>query len=565
MSTASSSKSSTSAPVSPPGTRNYVLKVTGGPAAGKEFVLNSPEVTLGRAVSADVQLPDMVISRHHTSIYFEGRRWVVKDLESTNGTWIGNRRVRGPTPLELGKTVRLGNSLFQVHQIDEPLDEPIISARVESVSVKRVGEERDAASAQIARDQKKLQAMYSVQRLVSAAGDLQEVYDCCLEIVTGAIPSQRAHLLLAAEDGNNLVPVAQRDERGPVKELSMENVSRSIIRWVRSQDEGVLSIDATKDVRFSSQSISDSQLQRVLCVPIHGSEEQLGVIHLAVKSINLDYAEDDLKLLSAIACSAGLAIENRRLMESNLAAERMAAVGLMAASLAHDVKNILGGLEGCISLLRMGLDSKDGDLTENAWDMMNRNQKRLNSLMHDLLNLASEDKHESLAVSVEELVREAVDVIRPQADANDIKIMVRKPAEFDGIAWMDSRGMHRVLLNLLTNAIAAINDQHVGTGKGRVRITWGLKEGAEDFFLRVRDNGKGIAVVDQSKVFNLFHTSKGNRGTGLGLSVCKQIVERHQGTIEVESIPGKGSEFIVTLPQNSDSTDTETRTFLIVD
>ncbi len=542
-----------------------MLKVTGGPAAGKEFVLNSPEVTLGRAVSADVQLPDMVISRHHTSIYFEGRRWVVKDLESTNGTWIGNRRVRGPTPLELGKTVRLGNSLFQVHQIDEPLDEPIISARVESVSVKRVGEERDAASAQIARDQKKLQAMYSVQRLVSAAGDLQEVYDCCLEIVTGAIPSQRAHLLLAAEDGNNLVPVAQRDERGPVKELSMENVSRSIIRWVRSQDEGVLSIDATKDVRFSSQSISDSQLQRVLCVPIHGSEEQLGVIHLAVKSINLDYAEDDLKLLSAIACSAGLAIENRRLMESNLAAERMAAVGLMAASLAHDVKNILGGLEGCISLLRMGLDSKDGDLTENAWDMMNRNQKRLNSLMHDLLNLASEDKHESLAVSVEELVREAVDVIRPQADANDIKIMVRKPAEFDGIAWMDSRGMHRVLLNLLTNAIAAINDQHVGTGKGRVRITWGLKEGAEDFFLRVRDNGKGIAVVDQSKVFNLFHTSKGNRGTGLGLSVCKQIVERHQGTIEVESIPGKGSEFIVTLPQNSDSTDTETRTFLIVD
>ena len=542
-----------------------MLKVTGGPAAGKEFVLNSPEVTLGRAVSADVQLPDMVISRHHTSIYFEGRRWVVKDLESTNGTWIGNRRVRGPTPLELGKTVRLGNSLFQVHQIDEPLDEPIISARVESVSVKRVGEERDAASAQIARDQKKLQAMYSVQRLVSAAGDLQEVYDCCLEIVTGAIPSQRAHLLLAAEDGNNLVPVAQRDERGPVKELSMENVSRSIIRWVRSQDEGVLSIDATKDVRFSSQSISDSQLQRVLCVPIHGSEEQLGVIHLAVKSINLDYAEDDLKLLSAIACSAGLAIENRRLMESNLAAERMAAVGLMAASLAHDVKNILGGLEGCISLLRMGLDSKDGDLTENAWDMMNRNQKRLNSLMHDLLNLASEDKHESLAVSVEELVREAVDVIRPQADANDIKIMVRKPAEFDGIAWMDSRGMHRVLLNLPTNAIAAINDQHVGTGKGRVRITWGLKEGAEDFFLRVRDNGKGIAVVDQSKVFNLFHTSKGNRGTGLGLSVCKQIVERHQGTIEVESIPGKGSEFIVTLPQNSDSTDTETRTFLIVD
>lgn len=543
------------------GNRRFVLRVTGGPAAGKEYVLDSPEITLGRAVSADIQLPDMVISRHHTSIYFEGTRWVVKDLESTNGTWLGSRRVRRPTPLELGSTVRLGNSLFEVKELDEPLEEPMISARVESVSVARshIGKPE---SALVQREQTKLEAMYKVQNLAYAAGTLQELYDRSLEIVTGAMPADRAHLLLYEDDGA-MVPAAERDDNGPVAEKTLDTVSRSITRWVRTQDEGVLSIDAAKDVRFSSQSISDLKLRRVMCVPIHGSDKLLGMIYLTVKSVNIEYAEDDLKLLSAIGCSVGLAIENRQLADSNLVAERMAAVGLMAASLAHDIKNILGGLEGCISLLRCGLDAKDSEVTEDAWDMMARNQKRLNALMHDLLNLASEEKHEVAPVNVGDIIREAVDVVRPQADANEVRIALRPADDFDGVFWLDSRGMHRVILNLLTNAIASVRDQHSDTGWGRVRIAW-TQSSEKALCIRVKDNGEGISANDQGKVFNLFHSTKGTRGTGLGLTVCKQIVERHGGTISLESIPGKGCEFIVEIPQNSEE-DTETRSFLVVD
>ncbi|MFT5131013.1 MAG: two-component system NtrC family sensor kinase [Rhodothermales bacterium] len=530
----------------------YVLRVTGGPSAGKEFILTASESTLGRAVTADISLADMIISRHHTSIYFEGDHWVVKDLESTNGTWLQGRRIKGPTPLPLATPVRLGNTLFEIDKISgetAPVaspNEPMISVRVQPMTVPKTGTQTSGII-EINRDQLKLNAICQVQSLL-ATTELKSLYACILEIICDVIPSDRAHLLLM-DDHDVLKPVAERDIAGVVPRVSDETLSKTVINSVRERLEGVLCVDTAADVRFQSDSISGLNIRSIMCVPILGTDSLCGMIHLSVKNVDLNYAEDDLKLISAIACSAGLAIENRRLLDSNLRSERMAAVGLMAASLSHDVKNILSGLEGCVSLLRVSMDTDDSELMNEAWEMLDGNHKRMSTLMLDLLNLAREERPPLLPHDLTPIMDEVVDLVAAQTRDANITVSIGDGSRGEQpMVDLDNRGLHRVLLNLLTNAVDAVRERHQDSGKGAVEINWSFDLHARAVTIRITDNGIGIPEKEQSRVFDLFHTNKGSSGTGIGLAVSKQIIDNHRGKIDIESEAGKGTAFVIRLP-----------------
>jgi two-component system, NtrC family, sensor kinase len=530
----------------------YVLKVTGGPSAGKEFNLTASESTLGRAVTADISLADMIISRHHTSIYFEGDHWVVKDLESTNGTWLSGRRIKGPTPLPLATSVRLGNTLFEIDRVTRDpapapsADKSMISVRVQPMTVSRAGVQTSGII-EVNRDQQKLNAICQVQALL-ATTELKQLYSRILEIICEVIPSDRAHLLVM-DDHDNLKPVAERDLAGVVPRVSSETLSKTAMNYVRERLEGVLCVDTSADVRFQSESISGLNIRSIMCVPILGTEALCGMIHLSVKKVDLNYAEDDLKVISAIACAAGMAIENRRLLDSNLRSERMAAVGLMAASLSHDVKNILSGLEGCVSLLRVSMDTKDEDLMNEAWEMLDGNHKRMSTLMLDLLNLAREERPPLLPHDLTPIMDEVVDLVAAQTRVENITVRIADASRGEQpMVDLDNRGLHRVLLNLLTNAIDAVRERHQGNGEGVVEVDWSFDLHTRAVTIRIIDNGIGIPEKEQSKVFDLFHTNKGKSGTGIGLAVSKQIIENHRGKIHIESEAGNGTTFVLRIP-----------------
>lgn len=530
----------------------YVLRVTGGPSAGKEFVLAASESTLGRAVTADISLADMIISRHHTSIYFEGDHWVVKDLESTNGTWLNGRRIKGPTALPLATSVRLGNTLFEIDRVTaKPApapspDEPMISVRVAPMTVARP-DVQASGIIEVNRDQQKLNAICQVQGLLATV-ELKQLYSRILEIICDVIPTDRAHLLLM-DEYDNLKPVAERDIAGVVPRVSSETLSMTVINYVRERHEGVLSVDTSSDVRFQSESISGLNIRSIMCVPILGTEALCGMIHLSVKKVDLNYAEDGLKLISAIACAAGMAIENRRLSDSNLRSERMAAVGLMAASLSHDVKNILSGLEGCVSLLRVSMDTNDSDLMNEAWEMLDGNHKRMSTLMLDLLNLAREERPPLLPHDLTPIMEEVIDLVAAQTRVEEIVVRIAEGSRGEQpMVDLDNRGLYRVLLNLLNNAVDAVRERHGASGKGVVDVDWSFDLHTRTVTIRIADNGTGIPEKEQSRVFDLFHTSKGSSGTGIGLAVSKQIIDNHRGKIHIESKAGRGTAFILRLP-----------------
>ena len=552
------------------GSQKIFLRVVGGPAAGREIPLHGQKVTIGRAASADIPVPDSVISRVHIAIFHDGKKWMIQDLGSTNGTWVDGEKITGDTELPLRTPVRIGNTLFELSkspQTDDQmpaLDESLISYQVspitiDSLSLDAAPEDlkqslcfyKEApADAQIHREQQKLTAIYQVQSLLAKAADETELYHRILEVVDEVIPSDSSYLLLYDLEVDALNPVAGRTSNGRLDAASNGYFSKSIINYVKKTNNGILSVDAPNDERFLAQSLCEVDVQSVMCVPMLGKHDLCGLVYLSSKKSDKDvYDEGDLKLLTMIAYSAGMAIENNRLVEENIRAERMAAVGVTAAGLSHYVKNILNGLEGSVSLLRMGIDTGDKSLMDKAWDILSRNHKRLSSLVLDMLNLAKEDSAQLLMCNISNIVIETVELVEPRAKEVKINIKVdEKVSRTKVVAEADSRGIHRVLLNLLNNAMDAVKECHGQSGKGAIRVGLDLENHGQTVAMVVKDNGLGILPENQKKVFEMFYSEKGKHGTGLGLAVSKRIIENHRGTISVKSQAHSGAEFVVRIP-----------------
>ncbi len=353
------------------GIDNVVVRVVGGPAAGREIPIKSESVSLGRAISADISIPDTVLSRTHIIISYENSQWKIKDLGSTNGTWIKGEKIKGKVDLPIKTPVRIGNTLFELTiptRIEEPtaLDESLISARVSPITAASLTISGNITASQVKREQQKLAAIYKVQSLVSSVSDENELYHQILDVVFEVIPSDSSYLIMHMPEEETLVPVAGRDQKGRADVESENYISKSIVNFVKQNNDSILSVDAANDERFQSMSLCGFNVYSVMCVPMLGKKNLCGLIYLSSMKSTMDYQEEDLKLLTIIAHSAGMAIENSKLIEKNIQSERMAAIGTTAAGLSHYVKNILNGLEGSVSLLRLGIDSVDKELMNEA-------------------------------------------------------------------------------------------------------------------------------------------------------------------------------------------------------
>ncbi len=536
------------------------LRIISGPAAGQEFPLKGAEFTVGRTESASIMIPDILISRNHARIFLDGESWKIEDLSSANGTWILGNQINEIMPLHMKTAVRVGDSLFEILRPQEAeLDTSFISYRVQPITMESLTSDKTSlvVHRQASQEQRKLAAIYTLQSLLATIEDDTELYDQILETITDVIPADRTYLLRYIPDQDSLLPAAERDANSRVKVISDTFLSKSIISYVKESNEAILSNDALNDERFHGDSLSGYDVHSIICAPMHGKQQFCGLIYMMVTQVAHKFTEDDLKLLATVAHSAGMAIENRDLVERNIAAERMAAIGLAAASLSHYVKNILTSLEGSVSLLRMGIDATDGKLMNEAWDILSKNHKRLSTLVLDLLNLAKEDSVELGVYNLSDVVIEAVKLVRPAAAKDKIDIELNDQIYDEPIyAEIDSRGLHRVLLNLLNNALDAVRTRHKDSDEGGIKIDVRREKQGESVIIEVSDNGIGIPEQNLDKIFELFHTDKGETGTGLGLAVSKRIIEGHLGTITVGSEVGVGSMFTIKVPTRHHMTNT---------
>jgi signal transduction histidine kinase len=238
--------------------------------------------------------------------------------------------------------------------------------------------------------------------------------------------------------------------------------------------------------------------------------------------------------------------EIKRLEQELIKSERLAAIGQTVASLAHYVKNILFGLKGGIYLVNEALKENETDSLKDGWDMLESNMGRISGLVLDLLEYSRERRPEYEKCLPNEIANEVCELIEESAKEYGIEII----KDFDpsiGEALMDPKGIHRCLLNLVSNARDACIFDSNEEKKWVVQVKTILENDGTIRF-EVSDNGCGIDEEVKEKLFTSFFSTKEGRGTGLGLLNTQKIVQEHGGTITVNTQTGKGSTFTIRLP-----------------
>jgi len=238
--------------------------------------------------------------------------------------------------------------------------------------------------------------------------------------------------------------------------------------------------------------------------------------------------------------------ELMRMQKELLQAERLAATGETVAGLAHAIKNILGGLKGGRYMVNQGFEKEEMKYLKDGWAMVERNIEKISGLTKDLLTLCREREPEREPVNPNDLIRETFNLFNIHCQQQGVLLNLDLDEEI-GTIDLDPKGIQEVLINLTGNAVDActLGEQPIEKPEVTIRSSR-LPE--EKILLEVKDNGMGIEKEVGQKLFNIFFSAKGSRGTGLGLLLSRKIVEEHGGTIRFYSEPRKGSLFQVVLP-----------------
>jgi signal transduction histidine kinase len=236
--------------------------------------------------------------------------------------------------------------------------------------------------------------------------------------------------------------------------------------------------------------------------------------------------------------------EIRRLEQEKLEAERLAAVGQTVAGLAHTIKNLLMGLEGGMYMVDSGFRRNDTQRIAHGWDVLQRNLEKTTALVKDFLGFARGRVPELKPADPNAIAVAIVELYRETARLQGVEIRLEAGAGLDE-APLDCEGIETSVTNLISNAIDAAAMREEGGGT----VTLRTRDEGGDLLFEVIDNGCGMDWEVKGKVFTTFFTTKGGKGTGLGLLTTRKIVNEHGGRIEVESTPGQGSVFRIRLPR----------------
>jgi signal transduction histidine kinase len=225
----------------------------------------------------------------------------------------------------------------------------------------------------------------------------------------------------------------------------------------------------------------------------------------------------------------------------SLEGEQLRSLEELSASIAHEIRNPITATKSLVQ--QIGEDPTAGDNIEYAKVALEELDRVERSISH-LLRYAREEEMSLRTMRMAEVVDGALDTFRDRLAKSHVEI--RREVDSDGEMDGDPEKLRRVIINLIGNALDALEEGDVDPAV--IEVSVGENLAGSEVWVRVKDNGPGIDEVTQAKVFRPFFTSKAN-GTGLGLAISRKLVDAHGGTIELHSAPGAGTEFVLTFPK----------------
>lgn len=236
------------------------------------------------------------------------------------------------------------------------------------------------------------------------------------------------------------------------------------------------------------------------------------------------------------------------------AAERLAEIGAMTGGLAHEIKNPLSTIGLNAQLLKEAIEDSRLEEAERQrlvrrTETLGRETERLRGILEDFLEYAGELRLSKSKASMNQLVEELADFFSPTTESAGVRLRV-EPAPGEPRISVDVDHLKQALLNLMLNAVHAMQGQESGTRDLILRVERGVDDhDLPVMCVHVTDTGPGIGEEERAKIFHPYFTTRSG-GTGLGLPTARRIIEAHHGHLELHSEPGKGSDFVISLPLN---------------
>jgi signal transduction histidine kinase len=341
-------------------------------------------------------------------------------------------------------------------------------------------------------------------------------------------------LFIDAGTARALVSRSERAQLLETVERRQTELKAQPLEARRSRDE----LRRLSDVKATMQ-----QMKAGITVPLIGNDRVLGFLNLMDERVAEAFASDEIALILEVADAFSTVVENSKLYEKMRERDRLAALGEMAAGLAHEIRNPLGAIKGAAQCLDpQALPTEEKDFIEVIVEEVNR----LNGVVSAFLDYSRPLKQNFGPTDLNEVIDRTLKLVQNELPPN-LTLKVETAGDLPKVD-ADAEQLKQVLINLVQNAIQALGDK---PGLITVRTDkperFGDFRGSDAVELQVSDTGPGIPVDQQVNIFVPFFTTK-QKGTGLGLAICQRIVKNHGGNISVLSRVGEGSTFVIRLP-----------------
>jgi signal transduction histidine kinase/putative methionine-R-sulfoxide reductase with GAF domain len=399
---------------------------------------------------------------------------------------------------------------------------------------------------------------------LTEAFDIDEILRLVLEGVTKNIGFDRARLYLINEKRNILeckMAVGIDEEKIKGIALHLDPEDSAVARSVLERKPFIIQ-DAGQDPRVNPFLKEKLNLHSLLVVPLLAKGKALGAIAADFLEPNKSITKETLESVTAFAQQAGLAIYNafmyqelkafsqqmeekiqkttadlRKTEAQLIRSEKLAALGQLAAGIAHEIRNPLTSINILIHSLTENFPPESA--RREDLQVIEEEIRRINEIVDQFLRFARPAPPRLQKADALSIFEETLQLLRPQMEK--YRIIVQKEFQVLRPISMDREQMKQVILNLLLNAVQAMPKG------GRLTLRGQVLEDGQWVTLSIQDSGIGIPSEDMNKLFDPFFSTK-EGGVGLGLSIAHRIIDQHHGKIEVESAPGKGTLLTVWLP-----------------
>jgi signal transduction histidine kinase len=394
---------------------------------------------------------------------------------------------------------------------------------------------------QLAHRHHEMSALCAVAEAISRPLDLGDLLQHALDRVIEVTHAEGGAIRILETTSRVAELVAHRGlSETYIQQAHRFPLSQEIVGWVARTGQPSLSQDMWADPRVSPEMrelLKEVGHRSLAQVPLRVQDQIVGTLGVVAREPGL-FKEDDLQLLNAIGQQLGVAIANARLRQEALTAERLAAVGQVAASVAHDLRSPLGGiLRSAEFLARPELSSDTRQKLSQAVVSLAR---RLINATQEILDFVRGERLplRCTPCPLIEFLDGVLTVL--QVDFSDQGIEVGRDYGYTGPLVMDADRMAQVVYNIAANARDAMPQG--GTFSVSTRQDGGWIQ------LRFSDTGPGVPEEMIDRIFEPFFTYGKREGAGLGLSIARRIVEEHGGEMWAESEVGQGATFVLSLP-----------------